>query len=229
MRLALLASIAAIALTSPARAETRSYEISGFTKIEADRAFEIEFSQAPSYSVVVDSKYDTLDQVIIEKHGDTLRITRPRHNNFHGKIQDTVRISAPDLKALDLSSAVRFSANGLSTDNLKIDSQAAVSIDISGLKAGSVDVHAESASKLLLAGSCAKLTLRLGAATHVDADNLKCRETDIDAGAASSVRAYASEKATAKAGVSSSVLISGHPKDFQKQTEQFASRVALAD
>ena len=52
-------------VTAPASAETRTYAFSGFTKIEAKAGFRIEFTQSPTWSVTVDSKYDNLDKIIV--------------------------------------------------------------------------------------------------------------------------------------------------------------------
>lgn len=223
------ATLTALAITAPASAETRTYDLTGFKRIEADSAFRIEFTQSPTWSVSVDSKYNTLQYVVVEKVGDTLRISRPNHTHINGKVEDVVRISAPDLDALKLDSAIRFTAGSLNVDDLAIDADAAVSIEIGALKAGLVKVNADSATKLKLAGSCTKLDLTLGSASKVDAEALKCRETTIEAGSASSVHAWASERAVARAGTASTVLISGHPRDFQETHEKYASKVSLTD
>lgn len=221
--------VALSAAAPRASAETRSYPFKNFKKIEANAAYDIEFTQGPNYSVTVDSKYDNLDKVTVEMDGDTLRITRPRHSDLHHNVEDIVRITAPDLDALKLEAAIKFTAGNLKVDRLDIDAHAAVSIDIANLTAGPVNVHADAATKVNLKGSCTKLDLVIGAATTVNADELKCREVSVDAGTASSVRAFASDKAVAKAAVASKVLISGKPKEFEKQENRFSSRVSLAD
>ncbi|HOY78649.1 MAG TPA: DUF2807 domain-containing protein, partial [Hyphomonadaceae bacterium] len=138
MRLALAAAIitataaavAAVGLAAPASAEVRTYNLAGFKKIEASAAFKIEFTQSPTYSVVIDSKYDGLHNIIVEKVGDTLRITRPQNKNIKGKLEDVVRISAPTLEALKFDAAIEFEADTLKVNDLTIVSKAAVDVDI---------------------------------------------------------------------------------------------------
>lgn len=228
MRPALLAA-AAVLIAAPAFAETRSYDIKGFKKIEANVLYEIEFKQGPFYSVTVDSQYDNLDKVIIEKRGDTLVITRPQNTNLKHKVRDIVRITAPKLDALNLNSVVTFTAPSLDVDKLDIDANAVVTIDIARLNAGSVNLNAGAASKITLAGRCSKFNIELGAATTVNADDLRCRETNVDAGTASTVRAYASDRASATAAIASKVLISGRPKVFTKSETKLASHITLVD
>src|SRR5262249_20403146 len=114
-------------------------------------------------------------------------------------------------------------------DDLAIDANAAVAINIPNLKADTLDIDADAASKLTLAGTCTKLNLTVGAATKIKADGLKCRETHVDAGTASTVHVFASEKAVARAGVASQVHVLGKPRDFQESHEKFGSSVSLAN
>jgi len=223
------AIVAAAGLAGPAHAETRTYNFTGFKRIEASAAFTIEFTQSPTYSVVVDSKYNTLDKIIIEKIGDTLRITRPKNTNIKGKVEDIVRIFAPDLDALDLDAAIKFSAPSLNIDNLAIDADAAVTIDIANLKANLITINADAATKLTLSGSCTKLDATLDAASKITADTLKCRETHIDARTASSAHVFASDKAIARAGTASTINVSGNPRDFQESHDRYGAKVSRTD
>jgi hypothetical protein len=229
MRLLLASLATAIALAAPASAETRAYNLSGFSKIEASTAFQIVFTQSPTWSVVVDSRHNNLDKIIVEKVGDTLRITRPKNTHLEGEVEDIVHISAPDIDALRFNAAISFTADVLNVDTLDINANAAVTIDIANLKAGNIRIDADAATTIALTGSCTKLDLILGAASTVKAKAFRCRETNIAAGAASSVHAFASDKAIARAGVASHVLISGHPRDFQESHEKFSSNVSLAN
>lgn len=223
------AALTALAISTSAQAETKQFAFSGFKAIEADAGFTIEFTQAPTYSVVVDSKNNNLDLIIIEQVGDTLRIKRPKSTRQLKNVEDIVHISAPDLDALKLHAAIEFNAKKLSLDTLKIEANAAVDIDIADLRVNTLNVQLDAASELKVSGTCSKLTLNLGAATDADTRNLKCRDAEIHAGVASSVHAYASERANASAGMSSTVLISGKPANFTKSTERFGSTVSLED
>ena len=227
--IATAAAVAAVGLAAPANAEVRTYNLAGFRKIEASAAFKIEFTQSPTYSVVIDSKYDGLHNIIVEKVGDTLRITRPQNKNIKGKLEDVVRISAPSLDALKFDAAIEFEADTLKVNDLTITAKAAVEVDIENLQARNITIVADAATQFDLRGTCAKLDATLGTASELTADKLKCRETHIDAGFASNAHAFASEKAVANAGMASTVRISGRPRDFKETHDRFDSKVSLAD
>lgn len=224
------AAVAAIGLAAPpADAEVRTYNLAGFTKIEASAAFDIVFTQSPSYSVAIDSRHDGLQHIFVEKVGDTLRITRPKNRNIKGKIDDVVRISAPTLEALKFDAAIEFEADTLKVNDLTIIANAAVEVDIKNLQARNITLTADAATEFDLAGTCNKLDAVLGTASELSANKLKCRETHIEAGFASNAHAYASEKAVANAGMASTVRISGRPRDFTETHDRFDSKVSLAD
>lgn len=241
------AALTALVLVSSAAAETKTYDLSGFKKIEASKGFEIRFKQSQTWSVHIDSRYNNLDRIVVEKVGDTLRILRPdgfcmrvtrdgstpKSGQDRGcithNVEDIVTISAPSLEALKLHAGVTFSADTLKLDKLAIDASAGIDIEIDDLRVDELKVDLQSGSRLKAAGTCARVGMTLGAGTSVEASDLKCHEADIDAGVASSVEAYASERAHASAGISSSVLISGKPGKFTKSTSKFASTVSLAN
>lgn len=209
-------------LSAPAFAETKSFSLSGFRKIEADSAFTIEFTQSPTYSVVVDSKYDNMDMIIVETSGDTLRITRPKNTNVNHKIDDVIRVSAPNLDAIKLHSAVKFTADKLNTGNLDINVHSATQVNIAALKAKTVDIDAHSAAEFQLSGECDMLKATMHSAAKLEANGLHCKEASIDVGSASKASIWASEKAFAEAGVASKVSVGGKPKSFEKKASDMA-------
>lgn len=249
MRHAIGAGMLMLAIAAPVSAETRKYDLAGFHRIEASKAFTIRFTQSPDWSVTVDSRNNNLDQIVVEKEGDTLRITRPegfcmmilrdgrttaagdtsRSDCLNHDVDDVVTVSAPGLDALALDAAIKFTADRLKADSLDIRAHAAAVVEIGKLTAGAVDAHVDAASRLTLAGSCKTLDVELGAASKVEAANLKCTDASVDAGAASSAQVYASRKATARAGVAANVQVSGHPKDFQKSADRYASNASLVE
>ena len=225
----LLASgLIALVAAAPALAETKTYNITGFKKIEVDSAYTVEFTQGP-FSVVADSRENNLDKITIEKRGDTLRITRPDNTNIRHRVEDIIRISAPSLDEIRLHSAVEFTAARLNADALKIVTHSATKVAIADLDVKSLDVDAHSAAVFDLKGDCGKLTLKLDSASKFMGSDLRCREAAIDAGTASNVRAWASEKARVEAGTASNVTIGGKPKDFDSKTAKYASNVIVTD
>ncbi len=120
----------------------------------------------------------------------------------------------------------RHHCESLTIDDLAIDADAAVSINIANVTARNASIEADAAT-FTLTCTCTKLDVTLATASKVKAENLRCRETHIDAGTASSVHAFASERAVATAGMASKVMISGNPRVFNAIHDTYGSSASL--
>jgi hypothetical protein len=224
----LLLLTAVMIFAAPALAETKTYDIRDFSKLKIDTAYEVEFTQGPNWSVSVDSEYNNLDKIIVEKKGDTLVIHRPDGQMHQRNIHDVVRITAPRLTEIDVNTAVKFTATRLDAPSLTIDAHTAANLDIEDLHAENLTIHGDAAASLMLAGECGKLTLDISSGSKADARALKCREVKVDADAASSARVFASTTMDAEANSASSIRVSGKPANI-KQHKDMVSTITLID
>jgi hypothetical protein len=219
---------AAILFAGPALAEKKTYDIRDFSKLQIDTAYEVEFTQGPNWSVSVDSEYNNLGKVIVEKKGDTLVVHRPEGSMHQHNIHDVVRITAPHLTEIDINTAVKFTATRIDAPRLTIDAHTAADLDIENLHAENLTIHGDAAASLMLAGECGKLTLDISSGSKADARALKCREVKVDADAASSARVFASASMSAHANSASSIRISGKPANVT-QHKDIVSSITLVD
>src|SRR6185503_7853253 len=97
--------VIAIAFSAPAFAETRTYDFTGFNKIDISAGYEVIFTQSNQRVVTIES--DDFSKITAKQTGDTLKIGRPDHTNLRGKVHDVVRISAPDLESAKLNAGVK--------------------------------------------------------------------------------------------------------------------------
>ena len=223
MRARLLTLPATLLLVAPAFAEKKTYDIRDFTRLAVDTAYEVEFTQGPTWSVSVDSEYNNLDRIIVEKKGDALVVHRPDGDMHQRKIHDVVRITAPRLTELDLNTAVKFSAGRVDTPMLLINANTAADIDISNLHVETLTIHGDSAASLVLAGDCGKLALDISSGSKADARNLKCRDAKVDADSASSARVFASASMIAEASSASTIHIAGKPASLKQHKDMVSS------
>jgi hypothetical protein len=223
-----LALASAVLLAGPALAEKKSYDIRDFSKLKIDTAYEVEFTQGPNWSVTVDSEYDNLDKVIVEKKGDALVVHRPGGHIHQRNIHDVVRVTAPRLTEIDINTAVKFSADRLDASSLAIDAHTAAQLDIRNLHADELTIRGDAAASLTLAGDCGKLRLEISSGSRIDAHDLKCREANVNANAASSAQVFATRSLVADASSVSSIHVSGKPDSFQPHKDTLSS-VSLVD
>ncbi|MEZ5936754.1 MAG: head GIN domain-containing protein [Hyphomonadaceae bacterium] len=222
-RFALLAAAvgASLCAASPALAETRSYPVSQFTKLDVNAGYKVIFTQSSKRSVTVES--EDLSKVVVEEKGDTLRISRPRNTKIKSRKTDIVRVSGPRLELADLNAGVSFTADNITVDDLALDLNAGVKAEFSGLKAKTVTVDANAGVSLEASGSCDLLRIDANAGAEIHARDLKCRAVDVEGQAGSSLKVYASETAQVEAGVGSSIRIFGSPKTVDQEKSLGAS------
>jgi hypothetical protein len=209
--------LAASALAMPAFADTKSYTFNTFTRLDISAGYEVIFTQAPQRSVTIESS--DFSKIEIEQRGETLRVGRPENTNINGRRPpDIVRISAPDLEEAALNAGVKFTADGLSVENLVLDINAGVKAVFAHVQAQTIRLDANAGVDVELAGTCQTLEVEASAGVDVDAEQLRCSRAIVDAGVGSSVSVHATGSVSADAGLGASIRVAGGPKDVDKQT-----------
>jgi hypothetical protein len=196
------AALAAGFIVLPALAETKTYPLKNFSKIDASAGLRVVLKQGP-HNVVVDHSKGEFDRVIVEVKGDTLKLGRKSGMFQNNSARVTVTVTAPDISAIDVSSGV-----SLEGDNYRF---ASLSLDVSS--GGSVE----------LSGSCRSLEVDASSGASVDADDLKCETVAANASSGGSVDAFASRSASGNASSGGSIEFDGNPQDFVKDTSSGGS------
>lgn len=202
----LLSGVAVAALlASPALAETKTYDLKGFTRISAAAGVAVNVSVGGDYSVRAESSSEGLERLKIELVGDELRIGRHNKMNFRWKRGDevTVDVTTPALSALDVSSGASLEASGIDAD--------AFSVDVS------------SGASLEAAGRCDTLTADVSSGGSISARGLECRSAIADASSGGSADIFASESLTSDASSGGSIEVSGRPANVNKDTSSGGS------
>jgi Putative auto-transporter adhesin, head GIN domain len=208
------ASIIALALSAPAFAETKTYSFGNFDKLDISAGYEVIFTQSPQRSVAIES--EDFSRITAKESGSTLVIDRPENTRMRGKVHDIVRISAPDLKRVELNAGVKFRVDGLKVDNLDLDVNAGVEADFQRVTARTIRLDANAGVEIELAGSCETLHVDATAGVDIDASNLHCKSANVEAGVGSSVRVHTLESVIADAGLGASIVVAGAPKNVDK-------------
>ncbi|MHA2069446.1 MAG: GIN domain-containing protein, partial [Candidatus Thorarchaeota archaeon] len=126
------------AVTGSGTLETRDMEYSDFTKIEVAYAFQVDITEADSFSVSItlnDNLFEYLD-IAIRGDRDTLYIgLEPGHS--YRNITHRATITMPNLRGLELSMASRADVEGFSSaDPLQIEASAASRVTMGDVEAG---------------------------------------------------------------------------------------------
>lgn len=186
----LAAGAASLAVTA-AHAETRDYDFSGFTMVDAAEGVNVEVSVGEDFAVRAEGDADKLERLRIEQRGDTLRIHRTRSGWFqvNRRSDFTVYVDMPSLDGVDVSSGADLTAH---------------SID-----AGRFKTSVSSGADVTLSGTCDTIEAEGSSGADLDAGELECAHAVADVSSGADLTLYASESVDADASSGGDITVYG--------------------
>lgn len=185
---------------------TRSYDLSGFSRVSASSTFHVEITQADSFSVSVTMDDNMPDYVEVAKEGDTLELGLKLGYSFT-TANLTAVVTMPRLDGLTLSgasrgvvsgfgSSVSFSLNvsgasqatlaGMTADDLSIDVSGASRVNGDIAAKGPATIKATGASTVTLGGKAKDITLECSGASSANLATFPVGNAQVNISGASS-------------------------------------------
>ncbi len=179
--------------TGSGRLESRSFDLSGFTELEAGGGFEVEVTAGSGYEVVVEADDNLFDVLVVELRGSRLVLrVDPGTSVRNGEIR--ARVVAPDLSLIRVSGASRVEA-------FEFSSRVAREIRVSGassfegsLNATELSLEVSGASRVILSGAADRLDLEASGASDVAATEFDAAVARVRLSGASSARVTVLER-----------------------------------
>jgi stage V sporulation protein SpoVS len=145
---------------------TRTYDFTGFSRIEINTAFEVDVTPSEVYSVSITGYENLFDYFEVSKTTDTLKI-RMKHGSFTTS-NPRVVITLPALTYLSISGASHGSVKGfVSSSDLTLKVIGASSLDVV-MAAGKSDVEVIGASQLNGSLTTTDARVKLSGASRMD-------------------------------------------------------------
>ena len=163
---------------------TRSYDVSGFTGIDAGATFSVEIVPSSGYEVKVTTNENILPYVEVQVTGDTLGLgLKPGYSFTNLDLE--VRVALPVLESVKLTGASSAKLAG----EWKADRFAA---DVSGasraegsMVAERVDLDLSGSSRIRLDGSAARLEVDSSGASNLELGGFVAKDASVSLGGAS--------------------------------------------
>lgn len=185
----LIAGAAVLALTLPASAETRTFNLSNFTEISASAGVDVVLRQGP-YSVTAEEKGGRFDRLKLEVQGSKLVISREGSSGwFSGNRDYTVTVTAPELTAISASSGADVDGDNFRFANLSVSVSSGADVELSG--------------------QCTNITVSVSSGADFDGDNLRCETATVTASSGGDADVYASRSASGNASSGGGVTVHG--------------------
>lgn len=193
MRTIMIAA-AALTLAGPALAQqntTQTVQTAPFTAIDASAGTKVIFTPgAQSVTMVGDA--EAMERMRVEVRGSTLYVGRKPNigwGNNSRRWRVEVRVSAPSLTALSVSSGAMVDAKGVSAGPFKLD--------------------ASSGGAMVVEGRCETLAADVSSGGSLNAGKFACANVRGDASSGGSLNAFATTSKNGNASSGGSVRIAG--------------------
>lgn len=182
--------------------KTETRNATGFTKIDASGAVNVEVTVGKGFAVEVQADDNLLANIKTETSGDTLKIYS--EDRISPKTQINIKVSMPEIE--------NFEVSGASSGN------------IANVKADDLELKASGASKIKIEGEAKDLNADASGASSIDAENLKAENAEADASGASRITVLANNDLDVDASGASKIIYVGEPQKL-KQNSSGASSI----
>tara|TARA_R110002096_G_scaffold123743_3_gene267612 strand:+ start:1145 stop:1786 length:642 start_codon:yes stop_codon:yes gene_type:complete len=201
MRTLILTALGAAALSTglASAQDVRELELTGFDSIRAGGGYQLVVTVGDSWSVSLDGDADDFGE--IEARVDDGQLVLSQHQRmFRGRrgLDVTVRVSLPEIEAMDFHRGIEGEVTGIAADALSVDVNTGAEVELSG--------------------TCGTLDVDLSTGASLQARRLECRDVDVDASTGAEGRVFASERAEVHASMGASVRVFGSPSDREAQS-----------
>ena len=169
--------------------KTERREVAGFDRLLVEGAYRVEFVAGSSPSVEVEADDNLLPLIRTEVEGGRLRVHTDRGTST--QTLPRLRITAADVREIELPGASEFNLSGVRNDALKIS--------------------VPGASRLRAEGETGRLEVELAGAGLIDAEALRARQVEASCSGAGSISVYASESLDATVSGVGIVNYAGNP------------------
>lgn len=203
-------------------AEARNFPVQGFDRIEASSGLHVTVTPGEAASVVVDAPDPAdLDKLIVEVRGNTL-VLGQQHKWFDFSFafgpRVEVKVTAPALRAIAVSSGADLTASGWSVPEFDLAASSGAHVAVSDIAANNVSANASSGGSIEAAGKCANLDADASSGGQLNASGLICNEVSVNASSGGSAEVHATDAITAGASSGGSVTVTGNPSKTQIQS-----------
>lgn len=207
--LALVASLS-FAFTRPME-DVRTFNVSGFDKVDMGSAFTINVVQGSQFSVKATGRDEDLNDLEANVTSSTLKI-RYKNSNWgwkNNRKQVRIEVTMPQLRGMDFSGACTATVRGFKNQgNVRLEISGASTTNID-LDADQLDIDFSGASTVNLTGKATRMEGEVSGATTVKAYSLQTKQVVLDVSGASGVSVSATEKVNVQASGASSVRYRG--------------------
>jgi hypothetical protein len=193
-----VAAVAAVCLAQPARADTKSYSLSGFNEVAAGSGVDVVLKQGP-FSVVATGNKKDIERLEIRVEGSTLVVGHKASVTFFGHNEkNVVTVTAPTYVGVTASGGADIDADGLNLGDVRVAASGGADLRLQNVTAKALNAKASGGADIKLTGVCTAAT--------------------VEASGGADAEAWASASAKGRASSGADIHFKGTPASIDKES-----------
>jgi hypothetical protein len=185
-------ALAALAMAGGASAATRTVAAQDTSRLDVSGRFTVEVAEGPQGSVVLDGADADIDKIGVRADAGGVRVWQ-KCSMFCSdrKLRVTVRIVAPDLRAIEAARGVSVHAVDIAAETISLAVSTGAGVEITG--------------------RCTTLNASASTGGGLDAEHFICANVTADASMGGAAKVHATQSIHAEARMGGAVSVSGAP------------------
>ena len=203
-------AIAAVALlASPALAEDRNFNLSGFDKVAVAGSDNVDIRHGSAFRVVATGPADELDKLELVAKAGELKIGRKRQWWRWSGEDVKVSVTMPALHGVRISGSANVVADRGDGPAFAMAISGSGDMKIAGVDAAKVGLAISGSGDVTAAGRCTSVDVQVSGSGNAMLAGLKCANVDVSVAGSGDVAAHASTAAMVRVAGSGDVRITG--------------------
>lgn len=213
-----------LTLTAAANAESRSFDLRDFDKIDIATGIDAVVTMGDTFAVQADAgSADALDNLkltvsdgVLSARFDQSFLDFIVSGGLVGMLLAngnaiTVNITLPAVTGISASSGADIRGGNLRADTLEIEASSGSDIRLVSATLGTVAVDASSGASIDLSGTCDSIEASASSGSGIDADGLVCADATARASSGADIDVHATQSLKADASSGGNIEVRGNP------------------
>lgn len=220
-----LGTALSLSLAGAAMAESRTFDLSGFDKLDIATGLDAVVTQGDSFSVTATSNSTkALDNLQLTVDGGAL-VARFDQSFLDFIISGglvgmllsngnalTIEVTMPAVSAIDASSGADVRAQSVASEQLTLNASSGANIEIADAKLGTLHVGSSSGADIDISGTADAIEAEASSGANIDAEKLTAAEAKASVSSGAGISVHATGGIIAEASSGGDIDVYGNPR-----------------
>jgi hypothetical protein len=218
---AVLLTVAAGSVVTPAFAESRTYDLPAFSEVSVTDGIVAIVEVGGAQAVTAEAaSAAVLNRLQVEVRGNRLELHADWSFfdfvfNLGRSEQIIVRVATPEITAAEAASGANLDISAMTGESLSLEASSGASVDAGDVAGTLVRADSSSGARLKLAGTCVDLVANSSSGASLDARSLPCAAVEAEASSGAQVSVSTTRAIDAGASSGGGVVVYGTPTEIE--------------